>query len=198
MSRYMLLRFAPLALLIATLLPAVAFPQSQDSQSVAEAARRARERKKTEAKPVKVITDETLDVKKGDVQSAVAEEPKMPGAPEPNAQSANNAPSANGGAGSSAETKDSEEEKLKKELAALKEQLKQAQSDLDLLQREYRLDQDTFYSNVNYASDTAGKQKLDDEKQQITDKREEVERLKAKLADLQKALSITDSTAPKP
>ncbi len=197
MSRYMLLRFAVPALLTATLLPAAAFSQSQDSQSVAEAARRARERKKTEAKPVKVITDETLDVKKGDVQSAVAEEPKMPGAPEPNAQSANNAPGANAGSSSTA-TKDSEEERLKKEVAAVKEQLKQAQSDLDLLQREYRLDQDTFYSNVNYASDTAGKQKLDDEKQQISDKQEEVERLKAKLADLQQALGITESTAPKP
>lgn len=197
MSRYMLLRFALLASLTATLFPAAAFSQSQDSQSVAEAARRAREKKKTQDKPVKVITDETLDVKKGDVQSAVAEEPKMPGAPEPNAQSANTAPGANA-AGSSTETKDSEEEKLKKELAAVKEQLKQAQSDLDLLQREYRLDQDTFYSNVNYASDAAGKQKLDEEKQQISDKREEVERLKAKLADLQKALGITDSTAPKP
>jgi chromosome condensin MukBEF ATPase and DNA-binding subunit MukB len=197
MSRYMLLRFALLALLTATLLPAAAFSQSQDSQSVAEAARRARERKKTEAKPVKVITDETLDVKKGDVQSAVAEVPKMPGAPEPNAQSANNAPGANA-PDSSAATNGSEEEKLKKELAAVKEQLKQAQSDLDLLQREYRLDQDTFYSNVNYASDTAGKQKLDDEKQQISDKREEVERLKAKLADLQQALGATESTAPKP
>ncbi len=197
MSRHMLLRFALLVLLTATLLPAAAFSQSQDSQSVAEAARRAREKKKAQAKPVKVITDETLDVKKGDVQSAVAEEPKMPGAPEPNAQSASSAPAANTG-GSSTATKDSEEEKLKKEVAALKEQLKQALSDLDLLQREYRLDQDTFYSNTNYASDTAGKQKLDDEKQQISDKREEVERLKAKLADLQQALGITESTAPKP
>jgi hypothetical protein len=197
MSRFMLLRFALLVLLTATLLPAAAFSQSQDSQSVAEAARRAREKKKTQDKPVKVITDETLDVKKGDVQSAVAEEPKMPGAPEPNAQSANNRPSANA-AGSSTETKDSEDERLKRQVAVLKEQVKQAQSDLDLLQREYRLDQDSFYSNVNYASDTAGKQKLDDEKQQISDKREEVDRLKAKLADLQQALGITDSTAPKP
>ncbi len=197
MSRYMLLRSALLALLTATLFPPGAFSQSQDSQSVADAARRARERKKAQAKPAKVITDETLDVKKGDVQSAVAEEPKMPGAAEPKAQSPNNAPAANA-AGSSTATKGSEEEKLKKEVAALKEQIKQAQSDLDLFQREYRLDQDTFYSNVNYASDTAGKQKLDDEKQHISDKREEVERLKAKLADLQQALGITDSTTPKP
>lgn len=197
MSRYKLLRFALLALLAATLLPAAAFSQPQDSQSVADAARRAREKKKTQAKPAKVITDETLDVKKGDVQSAVAEVPKMPGASEPNAQSPNKAPGANP-AGSSTEPKGSEEEKLKKEVAALKEQIKQAQSDLDLLQREYRLDQDTFYSDTNYASDAAGKQKLDDEKQQISDKREEIERLKAKLADLQQALGITDSTAPKP
>src|SRR5690348_11058310 len=102
MSRYMLLRFAPLALLTATLLPVAAFSQSQDSQSVAEAARRAREKKKTQAKPAKVITDETLEVKKGDVQSAVAEVPKIPGAPEPNAQSANNAPSANADSSSTA------------------------------------------------------------------------------------------------
>jgi hypothetical protein len=195
--RSTLYRYALPAMLAAMLLPPAMYSQSQDSQSVAEAARRTREKKKTQAKPVKVITDETLDVKKGDVQSAVAEEPKMPGSSEPNAQLANNAPGANA-AGSSTATKDSEDEKLKKGVAALKEQLKQALSDLDLLQREYRLDQDTFYSNISYASDTAGKQKLDDEKQQISDKREEVERLKAKLADLQQVLGITDSTAPKP
>ncbi len=194
MLRSTLYRYVLPAMLAAMLLPPAAYSQSQDSQSVAEAARRAREKKKAQAKPVKVITDETLDVKKEDVQSAVAEEPKMPGA---SAQSANNAPGANA-AGASAATKDSEDEKLKRELVAVKEQVKQAVSDLDLLQREYRLDQDTFYSNVNYGSDTAGKQKLDDEKQQISDKREEVERLKAKLADLQQALGITDSTAPKP
>ncbi len=200
MLRPTLYRYALPAMLAAMLLPAAVYSQSQDSQSVAEAARRAREQKKAQAKPAKVITDETLDVKKGDVQSAVAEEPKIPGAPDTKDQSANsaaNAAAANA-AGSSTATKGSEDEKLKKEVAALKGQIKQAESDLDLLQREYRLDQDTFYSNTNYASDTAGKQKLDDEKQQISDKREEVERLKAKLADLQQALGITDSTAPKP
>jgi len=193
----MLLRFALTALLAAALLPAAAFSQSQDAQSVAEAARRAREKKKAQTKPVKVITDESLEVKKDDVQSAVAEEPRMPGAPDPHAQPASTAPGANATASATA-TKDSEDEKLKRELAAAKEQLKQALSDLDLLQREYRLDQDSFYSNPSYASDAAGKQKLDDEKQQISDKREEVERLKAKLTDLQQALGVADSPAPKP
>ena len=64
------LRLALPVVLAATLLPAAAFAQSQDTQSVAEAARRARAHKKNTEKPAKVITEETLDVKKGDVQSA--------------------------------------------------------------------------------------------------------------------------------
>jgi acyl-CoA synthetase (AMP-forming)/AMP-acid ligase II len=169
------------AILAAAFVP-VAFSQSQDSQSVAEAARRAREKKKDAAKPTKVITDENLDVKKGDVQSAVAEEPKIAGAPDTKAQT----PS---GSAANASTQASRDEKLKKEVEAVKQQLKEALSDLDLLQRENRLDQDEYYSKPNFASDTAGKQKLDDEQQQISNKRQEVERLKAKLAELQRSLS---------
>lgn len=171
----------------------VAFSQSQDSQSVAEAARRAREKKKNEIKPAKVITDETLEVKKGDVQSAVAEEPKIAGAPDTRGQPANAAANAAKGDATSGADRD---KKLKKELEALKEQLKQALDDLDLLQRENRLDQEAYYSKPDYASDPAGKQKLDDEQLQISDKRQEVERLKAKLADLQKSLGESSSSQP--
>ncbi len=182
MPRSIRFRTVLAAILAAASVP-VAFSQSQDSQSVAEAARRAREKKKDAAKPTKVITDENLDVKKGDVQSAVAEEDKIAGAPDAKGQPASNVAAAN------AKTQDDRNEKLKKEVAAVKEQLKEALSDLDLLQRENRLDQDTYYSQPNYAGDTAGKQKLDDEQQQIGAKRQEIERLKAKLADLQKSLS---------
>lgn len=191
MTRSLLFRSLCAALLSTALLPA-AFAQSQDSQSVAEAARRAREKKKNQAKPAKVITDETLDVKKGDVQSAVAEEPKMPGASDAQAQPASG--TANTAAPSPAAQAD-EEKKLKKEISALKDQLKDALSDLELLQRENRLDQDAFYSQTNYSGDSAGKQKLDDEKQQISNKQEEITRLKAKLADLQKSLSSAPASS---
>jgi len=51
-------------------------------------------RRKTSEKPAKVVTDETLEVKKGDVQSAAAEQLRMPGTPEAPAQPAPaNAPS---------------------------------------------------------------------------------------------------------
>lgn len=191
MPRSTLIRTVIVALIAGAFVP-VAFAQSQDSQSVAEAARKAREKKKDAAKPAKVITDETLDVKKGDVQSAVAEEAKIPGAPDAKAQTAPGTP----GAPVSAASKDEKKERLKKELTDLKEQVKQSLMDLDLLQRENRLDQDSYYSQPNYGSDTAGKQKLDDEKQQISDKQQEVARLKAKLADLQREMGESSSSQP--
>lgn len=194
MPRPILLRCVFAVVLAGAFLP-VAFSQSQDSQSVAEAARRAREKKKDSAKPAKVITDDTLDVKKQDVQSAVAEEPKIAGAPEAANQSANG--TANPAAGD-AKTQAANDEKLKKEVAAVKERLKDALGDLDLLQRENRLDQDIYYSQPNFAGDTAGKQKLDDEQQKMSDKRQEIDRLKAKLADLQKSLGESSSPSSQP
>src|SRR6266481_7302571 len=84
MSRFISLRLAVSFVLASALLPAAAFAQSQDS--VAEAARRARAQKKNSEKPAKVITDETLEVKKGDVQSAAAEQLRVPGSQETPAQ----------------------------------------------------------------------------------------------------------------
>jgi hypothetical protein len=202
MSRHILLRYAVPALLAVALLPAAAFAQSQDSQSVAEAARRAREKKKEQTKPAKVITDDTLDVKKGDVQSATAEQLRIPGTPVASAQTATStatAPAA--GAADTANptaTQAPKDGKEPKEVTELKEKVKQAESDLDLLNREYRLDQDSYFSKPDYTNDTAGKQKLDDEKAQISGKQQEVDRLKAKLADLLQLLGIPASAPTKP
>ena len=188
MLRCITLRLALPMVLTASLLPAAAFAQSQDSQSVAEASRRARAQKKNSEKPAKVITDETLNVKKGDVQSATAEQPRMPGSPETPAQPATAAATAtatNAPAASSSPAPDAKDQKDSKEVADLKIKIKQAQGDLDLLQREQSLENDKYYSKTDYAHDTAGKAKLDDLKQQVTDKQQELERLKARLAELQ-------------
>jgi len=193
MPRNIILRLALPIVLTTVALPSVTFAQSQDSQSVADAARRAREKKKNSEKPAKVITDETLEVKKGDVQSAAAEQLRMPGTPERQAQPApTNTPSP----AVQSEMKASEDEKLAKELTALKEQIKQAQSDLDLAQREQALQQDTYFSNPDYAHDTAGKAKLDAIKQQVAEKQQELDRLKARLAELQP--TQTGSAPPPP
>jgi hypothetical protein len=191
------LRLALSAILAGALLPAAVFAQSQDSQSVAEAARRARAQKKTADKPsVKVIDDDTLVVKKGDVQSATAEEAKMPGSPGTAAQ-----PAAGASANAPGTQNASDDEKaraLLKQRVALKEKIKDAQSDLDLLQREFQLDQDTFYSGPDYANNTSGKAKLDAMKQQIADKQQDLDRLKAELAALPAASENPATTPPKP
>ena len=84
-----------------------------------------------------------------------------------------------------------------KERVALKEKIKDAQSDLDLLQREYQLDQDSFYSSPEYAKNTSGKEKLDAMKQQISNKQQELDQLKARLAALP-APQEGPATTPKP
>jgi hypothetical protein len=149
-----------------------------------------------------VITDDTLDVKKGDIQSATAELPRMPGTPDASAQAASTAPNAPGAgaapAANATATPATKDGKEPKEVTELKEKIKQAESDLDLLNREYRLDQDAYFSKPDYADDAAGKQKLDDEKVQIGNKQQEVDRLKAKLADLLQLLGTPASTPPKP
>jgi hypothetical protein len=201
MLRHIHLRLAVPLVLAATLLPATVFAQSQDSQSVAEAARRARAQKKNTEKPPKVITDETLDVKKGDVQNATAEQPKIPGAPETQAQPAAGPANAQGGAPADASAaqppKNASEDARAalKERVALKEKIKEAQTDLDLQQREYQLDQESYYSTPDYAKNTSGKEKLDAMKQQITDKQQELDKLKARLAALP---APQESPAPPP
>jgi len=192
MMRRTTLRLALPVVLAFAMLP---LAQSQDSPSVAEAARRARVQKKNSDKPAKVITDENLNVKEGDVQSAAAGQLRMPGSPEPQAKPAAGAQVAPAGEGPK---KASEDERVAKERAALKAQIKETLTDLDLLHRERTLEQDTYFSNPDYVHDTAGKAKLDALKQQESDKQEELDRLKARLAALPPVQDDSATTPPKP
>jgi len=195
MLRPIPLRFALPVVLTAALLSAAALAQSQDTPSVAEAARRAREQKKAQAKPAKVITED-------DVKPAAQPSPATPASPD--AATAAGTPAqpasstANASAASSSPPPDAKDQKDSKEVTELKAQIKQVQGDLDLLQREQSLEQDKYYSNTDYVHDTAGKTKLDALKQQVIDKQQELERLKARLAELQPAQSGSTSTPPKP
>ena len=174
MLRCITLRLTLPIVLAATLLPATAFAQSQDTQSVAEAARRARAQKKAPAKPAKVITED-------DVKPAVQATPATPASPDATAVSGTPAPpsSSNATAASSSSAPDAKDQKDSKEVAALKAQIKAALGDLDLVVREQSLERDNYYSNTDYVHDTAGKAKLDALIQQISDKQQDLDRLKA-------------------
>jgi len=66
--------------------------------------------------------------------------------------------------------------------AAIQMKLDQAEQELKVMQREFDLDQNAYYSKTNYAADTAGKAKIDAELQQIQDLQSEIDRLKGELA----------------
>jgi hypothetical protein len=62
--------------------------------------------------------------------------------------------------------------------ARIQKNLDSAEKELQLLQREFDLDQAAYYSKTNYAEDTTGKARLDAEQQQIESLQSEIERLK--------------------
>jgi hypothetical protein len=218
MSRRIALRLSLAVLIAASMFPLLAFAQSQGSQaqdpqnqSVADAARRAREKKKAaEKQPAPVITDDTL--KRSAPASQPANEPSpaptsqaAPAAPVPAAQPAagsSSAPAANDAPVPGEQPTTATEAKKKAndsaELVALKQRLAEAQKGLDLLQRELSLQQDTYTSNPDHSHDTAGKAQLDDMLQQITGKQQAVDALKAQLAALLSAASSAPPTPPNP
>jgi enamine deaminase RidA (YjgF/YER057c/UK114 family) len=195
MSRFIISRLALAALLAVTLLSTAALAQSQDTQSVADAARRARDQKKPPAKPAKVITDE-------DIKPAAQAGTTTPASPDaaaatsaPASSASSTATPASAPAANSSSAPDAKDQKDSKEVTELKAQIKQALDDLNLVLREQSLENDKYYSNTDYVHDTAGKAKLDELLQQATDKQQVLDRLKTHLAQL---LPPQDSSAPAP
>lgn len=211
MSRCISLRLALAALIAPAIIPLAARAQSQDSQtqSVADAARRAREQKKAADKqPSPVITNDTLKPAApvadtpapAPTQSSEAA-PANPSAPsaQSSAQSSNSADAKPAPAPGSAAADADPKAKDSPEVAREKQQLADAQKELDLLQRELALEQDNVYSKPNSASDTAGNAKLDDLTQQLAGKQQTVEALKARLeALLGSAVTAAPAKPPAP
>jgi hypothetical protein len=197
MRVFMSLRVVAVLMGVGISLPVAARAQDTSSQgsSVAEAARRNREKRKNSENPpksAKVITDDDLDksnFKPGQEGLDVGAAPKLEiGPPSPEAVAA-----------AEADDKAAEQEAADQdgEIAKLKEKIVDAEKDLDLAQRQFALDQDSYLTNPAYQSDTAGKAKLDGEKQQINDKQQEVERLKTRLAAMEELKSHRKPTRKK-
>ena len=205
MSRRISLRLAIAILTAVPLFPLTALGQSQDTQSesVADAARRAREKKKAaEKQPAPVITDDTLkpsapaspeaNVPTPATSPEAAPAPASGAQPTADPSGAANAEAAPGAPASEADQKT----QASGELASLKQQVADAQKGLELLQRDLSLQQDTYISNPDHSHDTAGKAKLDAMQQQVTEKQQEVDALKTRLAALQESLKTTAPPAP--
>src|ERR1700737_4044599 len=178
----------PAALIAAMIVYPAAAPQGQSqdrqssdaqSQSIANAARRSREKSKNATKPSKVITDDDLDkgnIKPGAQGLTLDAQPKLETQPPSPEAVADAAPTSAPDPVTVAAPSDDPE------ILRLKDAIADAEKDAELARRELALQQDTFFSNPDHDHDTAGKAKLDALQQQINNKQKEIDRLKMRLA----------------
>jgi hypothetical protein len=159
--------------------------QSDQGQSVAEAARKAREQKKTPAKPSTVITNDTLKPATPEtVQNATAATEKMPGT---NAEATATSGAAADGTAAGQPAKgptDEETAQKKAKIEALKQEIAEKAKEVDLQQRALALENESYYSRPDFSKDPAGKAKLDAMQSDLTQKKDQLAELKAKLIDL--------------
>ena len=198
--------WAGLAILLLVPAGSIYGQPQDDSTSVADAARRTREQKKEQPKAAKVWDNDTIPKKPGEV-SVIGQTPAGAAAddsaakdatdsrrPAPADTAANpaNAPSEPAPAAG----EKSDHDKLTSEIAAIqsdlnaaKSQLQTVKADLDIAQRRFNLDSQTYYSKPNYVADRDGaarivseKADLESKQQAVADAQMKVDRLEAKLA----------------
>jgi len=158
----------------------VARAQNPQQESVAEAARRAREQKKNAPKPATVVTNDTLEPA-GPAQAGASATGGTSGASMAVSTTPGNQQAADSSAAPSERDASANEATNKDEFSALKQEIADKQKEVDLAQRELALANDDFYSRPDYSSDTDGKAKLDAMKSGLTQKQDELAQLKAKL-----------------
>jgi hypothetical protein len=183
--------------------------QQAQADPVAEAARRAREQKKDEAKPSHVWNNDDIPKTNG---VSVVGETAAAGA-DASAGDAGNAgnstagsttgtttgtangaaPAAGAAAGQGAGSEKTGA--IAAELAAAKEHLQSLQTDLDIAQRKYVLDQQTYLSNPQHENDATGGAALKDEEDQIAAKQQEIIDAGKKIEEIQARLA---ASAPPP
>jgi hypothetical protein len=186
--------------------PAQAQPSQKQSQTqedsraeqdpLAAAARRAREQKKEQPRAAKVWDNDNLPKTPGTI-SVVGEGSASENTEKAGAQNAAPAEAAKS-APKNAAAVEEQKAALEKELAQAKAHLKSVMTDLDIASRTYRLDQQTFYSNPNYASDTEGAVKLKVEQSGIDAKKQEVDDLQKNVDNLTAKLKELNSDSSKP
>ena len=162
-----------------------AWAQSDQGQSVAEAARKAREQKKTAAKPSTVITNDTLQpATPATVQNATAATERMPGAEATGTPAADATADAAKTAQPAKGPSEEEIAKKKAEIAALKQEITDMAKEVDVQQRALALANESFYSRPDFSKDPDGKAKLDAMQSDLAQKKDELAQLKAKLKEL--------------
>ena len=169
---------------------------SSGSQSLGDAARRARAQKKDSGKPAKVFTNEDMGGLKGTI-SVIGNEPAPASATDSTAEKTDNTAQktddkklANGADGKDAKKDAAKDEGYwRAKFAAARKALADDTKELDILQREFNLKQEQFYQDPNSAMhEQYSRGDLNKTQNEIDAKKQDIEKDKQALADLEDEL----------
>jgi len=180
--------------------------QTSDQQqptSIAEAARRTREQKKSQPQATHSWDNDNIPTNPNElsVVGSPAAPPPDENAPSARADNAAGAPAGAQNAGAAPPSGDAAKEAndqaaVRSELDSAKDHLKILMTNLDILSRQYTLDQQQYYSKPNYSSDRDGQERLNKEQSDVEAKRQEVAEAQKKVDELQAKLGPASSTEP--
>ena len=171
---------------------------SQDAQApapatdpLAAAAKQAREAKKDQPKPARVWDDDTVPKSNAGISVVGRTPDESDGGAVAAPVAARGAAVSGGGAAAVTANRAA----LERSIANAKEKLATIKVDLDLMQRTYTLDSQMYYGKPDYASDTDGAAKLQDEQEQIAAKQQDMDEEQKKLDDLNAELAALPAAA---
>jgi hypothetical protein len=177
--------------------------QTSDQQqpaSIAEAARRTREQKKSHPQATHSWDNDNIPTNPNEV-SVVGSTAAPPPDENARADNAAGAPAGAQNAGAAPPSGDAAKEAndqaaVRAELDRAKDHLKTLTADLDILSRQYTLDQQQYYSKPNYSSDRDSQERLNKEQSDVEAKRQEVAEAQKKVDELQAKLGPPSSAEP--
>jgi chromosome segregation ATPase len=183
--------WALLCLLCIAAWPLAALAQQQGSEQqpatdpMAEAARKAREQKKTEAKPKKVYTDDDFRPAPVAVSGEKATEGEKGGA----GSAAGTTQAAGKGEKKDGAPAEDQEKTWRKRFKDMHARIAQAEEELNILQRELDKGQVQYYTDPQKALEEQNTRKdIDEKTNKINEKKKEIEELKQKQSDMEDEL----------
>jgi hypothetical protein len=180
LSRKLLFATTVLALTASAAITRAQEVETQPSVSVADAARKARAQKKDSVKPAKVYTDDNVGDIKGQI-SVVGSQPSS------SADNSGTRKEDDKASGASDGKKD--EGYWKAKFDAARKTLAEDTREVDILQREFNLKQEQFYQDPTAAlKQQYSREDLDKTQNQINAKKQDVDRDKQAISDLEDEL----------
>jgi chromosome segregation ATPase len=189
--RIWLKSWALLCLLCVAAWPLAAQSQQQGSEQqpatdpVADAARKAREQKKTEPKPKKVYTEDDF----GGVPATASNEKAVAGEKAGAGGAAGTTQATGKGEKKDGAPTEDQETTWRKRFKEMHAKIAQAEQELNILQRELDKGQVQYYTDPQKALEEQNTRKdIDEKTTKINEKKKEIEELKQKLSDMEDEL----------